>query len=661
MKILVLILLSAATLTAQELPEIKTEFRLGAFGGYSLNRHDTRATLFVGCPECGAFSNGEGAGGIGGIMGEFPIMGKWLDLTASILYAQRGGAFNEAVTGQLPILDPSTGHYTELKRRHAYSANLGYLIGEFGLRIQPLEEVPVYLRLGSALGSPLAPTQNQTEEILSPGGVLYPETNTAIRDVVSNGEIPGVDMLMSATGTLGYNLPIGARMTLSPEIGYAYSLNDVTPNYKWRVNSIQAGAAIKYTFGPEIQPPLPPVPPPPPADPLPPVVALGQDPPRTVRIMQTVVTETFPILPYIFFDSASATIPARYGVAEENVIGTFDERALPHRSLQAYYRILDILGSRMARLGSTTVTLNGTTDGAEITTGSMKYLAQGRAQEVRRYLMTRWGIDGARIKVSTSATPSYPSSTVYGEGMQENRRVEIFTSSDELLQPLIFERFSEYQIDPGSIGFTATAGSAEGIRDWRIEVNAAGRSLMVKEGSSAPPAALDWRLDTETAERIVAALGSSVGGMQGTLTVADASGRPATARMDIPVVVEQNPFEISRLSLVVFDFDRSDIGMQNRRMISSFLSRSMSASSSSSIIGSTDRLGEVEHNQQLSTQRAFAVRDVILTERPDAAISATQGVGPSRLPYDNDLPEGRYYCRTVAVEMKTPIAEVTER
>jgi outer membrane protein OmpA-like peptidoglycan-associated protein len=291
----------------------------------------------------------------------------------------------------------------------------------------------------------------------------------------------------------------------------------------------------------------------------------------------------------------------------------------------------------------------------------MKSLAQGRAQEVRRYLMTRWGIDGARIRLSTSAAPAYPSSAVYGEGMQENRRVEIFTSSDELLQPLIFERFSEYAIDPGSIGFTASAGSAEGIREWKIEVNAGDRPLMVRQGTSAPPSTLDWRLDTENAEQIVGALGSTVGGLQGVLTVADASGRQGRARMDIPVVVEQNPFEISRLSLVVFDFDRSEIGTQNRRMISSFLSRSISPSSSSSIVGSTDRLGEVEHNQQLSTQRAFAVRDVILAERPDATITGTEGVGPSRLPYDNDLPEGRYYCRTVAVEMKTPLAEVTER
>ncbi len=67
------------------------------------------------------------------------------------------------------------------------------------------------------------------------------------------------------------------------------------------------------------------------------------------------------------------------------------------------------------------------------------------------------------------------------------------------------------------------------------------------------------------------------------------------------------------------------------------------------------------HNQQLSEQRAFAVRNVILVERPDATISSTQGIGPSRLPYDNDLPEGRYYCRTVSIEMKTPVAEVTER
>ncbi|MBC8144753.1 MAG: OmpA family protein [bacterium] len=90
-------------------------------------------------------------------------------------------------------------------------------------------------------------------------------------------------------------------------------------------------------------------------------------------------------------------------------------------------------------------------------------------------------------------------------------------------------------------------------------------------------------------------------------------------------------------------------------MVSSFVAGSIATSSTASITGSTDRLGEVAHNTQLSQARAEAVRDLIVAERPGAQITRVEGIGPSKLPYNNDLAEGRYYCRTVAVEVLTPV------
>jgi outer membrane protein OmpA-like peptidoglycan-associated protein len=75
-------------------------------------------------------------------------------------------------------------------------------------------------------------------------------------------------------------------------------------------------------------------------------------------------------------------------------------------------------------------------------------------------------------------------------------------------------------------------------------------------------------------------------------------------------------------------------------------------------VGSTDNLGELSHNQELSTQRAENVRDLILADKPDSKITSTKGIGPSNLLYDNHLPEGRYYCRTVRVEVATPLESI---
>lgn len=642
----------------------KTYFRIGIYGGYAVNMHDTRATLFTGGGECGAFNNGKGSGPAIAVFGEIPMVGEWLDLVIGVGFLQRGGTFGEVYTGGLPVLDPgTTNSYVQLQRRHTYSADLGYVVGELGARITPFAKFPLYIRLGGAAGVPgTAPTHRQTEEILAPTGVLYPETNTAIREV-SSGEIKDVGLHIAASGAIGYPFPLSMRLTASPEVSFYYPFTDVTPNYRWRITSVQGGIALRFSFGkmPEFPRPAPPVEPPPvvvEAEPESPRALLATARPGKIKIVETVVTETFPILPYIFFDSVSSDIAPRYRRIEPSNAASFSEQALPHRSLGAYYEMLNIVGNRLLRRGSSKIVLNGTTDGTEErVAGAANNLARARAQAVKDYLVSVWGIDPKRIAITTSAQPTFPSSMQYAEGAEENRRVEIITSDDEILQPIIFERFNEYTIEPKQIPFTANASGPAEIREWRLDVAAGGERVWGAEGSGNPPPAMNWALDTETAARLAKHFNGE-GTLDCRLDVRDANGRSGSGSYAQPVLKEMNPFEVSRLSLIVFDFDKANINAQNQRMISSFVAQSMQPTSQASIVGSTDRLGEMEHNQQLSVARAVAVRDLVLKEQPKANITNVEGVGPSRLLYDNATPEGRYYCRTVTVEVKTPIADV---
>ena len=133
---------------------VSTTARLGFYGGYGLNFHDTKADLFSGGGECGAFNSGQGNGFNVGAFGELPIVGNWIDLVLGVSYAQRGGKFGEVYTGGLPILDPNSGEYVQLQRKHSYTADLPYILGELGVKITPLEEIPVYIRVGGSVASP---------------------------------------------------------------------------------------------------------------------------------------------------------------------------------------------------------------------------------------------------------------------------------------------------------------------------------------------------------------------------------------------------------------------------------------------------------------------------------------------------------------------------
>ena len=378
------------------------------------------------------------------------------------------------------------------------------------------------------------------------------------------------------------------------------------------------------------------------------------------HIIETTVTETFPILPYIFFDSASAIISDRFAQITSAQAAQFKESDLPHRSLESYYQILNVVGSRMQANPEATLTINGTTDGQEGKSNNdgmhdvEKELARRRAIAVRDYLVTTWNIDPTRLIISTTDVPKNPSSTEYPEGFEENRRSELSSNNDQILKPIIHERFREESTLLKTIPISLTASSSIGVRNWHLAIASHGSTVYETSGDGAPPSSLDWKPSDGQVESLAKTLGLK-DSLTLTLDAAATNGAHSTQQASFPASKTINPFELSRLSLIVFDFDQSAIDQQNQRMIAQFVAKSLYDASTATITGSTDNLGELDHNQKLSEARAFNVRDLILADKPTATITSTKGIGPSNLLYDNHLPEGRYYCRTVKVEVETPL------
>lgn len=638
----------------------RVTFRTGVHAAYAWNFHKTTSSVFAGGLECGAFGNGSGTGYLVGGFFEVPLLDTLLSLHGGVNLIQRGGSFGEVVVGGLPILDPNTNQYTTLERRHSYDAGLAYLQTEFGVRLT-LPWFPLYVRGTGALGFAMTSTYEQREEILAPQGVLYPETNTTEREVGS-GDLQEVENFISAAGTIGYEFPLSTRLSIAPEISYYHPFNNVTLNRDWTIATVLAGAALRWSFGPLEEKPIleaPPLPPGEPTEPpsiLPPTAMLHVTSPKELSILKTVVTETFPILPYIFFDSNSANIPGRYNSLTPDNAQTFNEDDISWRSLEAYYNLLNIIGRRMTADESVRITVNGTTDGREAGTreGATK-LAQGRSAAVKDYLVKTWGIRPDRITTTITGKPEYPSSEEYREGFEENRRVEIKSNNPNTLRPIVHERFNEYSYNPDQIRMNLGADASEGIASWRLGVAAGPQQAMIRGGEGTPPSSLGIGIDQESAEKIASGI-SGNGSLNAELTVRSHNGLTATQNASIPTTVDLNPFEVSRLSLIVFDFDKAEITASNQSMVKAFVADALKDGSTMTIVGSTDQLGDTAHNKALSLARAQTVQSLIMKDHPKAVITSVEGVGP-RMRYDNSTPEGRYYCRSVTVEVKTPITQ----
>jgi outer membrane protein OmpA-like peptidoglycan-associated protein len=632
-------------------------FRLGAFAGFGYNRHRTVQDVFPGGSECGRFVDGEGNGWYGGITAELPVL-PWLRGTLRLGYEQLDGSMR--VTCDNGIIVPrADGSFEPLIREHRKDAFLHYGMLEIAAKIRPLE-LPLFASVGIGLGAPIfGATYDQSERIVSPSDALFPG-NVATRRL-DGGALEPTQTRMALAAGLGYTFTLHNGVEASPFAEYVHAFENVTASGDdWRVHRFRAGVSVTWDVtvreaAPPPPAPMPVAPPPPPTPiveappPKPrPTIAAATD--ARIAVTETYVTETFPLLPYVFFDKDADTLKSIYtrGLAADGS-AQLRENDLPRETLAIYHRLLDITGARMREDASIRVTLVGSTDDRGSEAGNVA-LARGRAEAVRAWLVERWGIDGERIRTTVQALPPVPTSRVYAEGDEENRRVDIVSESAALFRPVVHERFSEYELTPPRLVMALGAQGEARVARWDVRVVRGSDVLARFDGTGAPPDSLAWQPDDA-----VAALVRDGERLRAVLTLVDERGVWDEASLEIPVTKTVSTYEVGRLSLIVFDFDRADISPQNRRMISRFVSTAITPESTVRVTGSTDALGEAVHNERLSAARAENVKAIILEARPAYRSLEARGIGEAPHLYDNLLPEGRFYCRTVAVEVRTPL------
>jgi outer membrane protein OmpA-like peptidoglycan-associated protein len=296
------------------------------------------------------------------------------------------------------------------------------------------------------------------------------------------------------------------------------------------------------------------------------------------------------------------------------------------------------------------MTLTGTTDGSEASA-----VARQRAEAVARYLTEVWGIGADRIAVQSRGLPEKPSGSRTPEGREENRRVEITSNNPALLAPLQIEEVQQV-LKPPFVRFHPSITATAGLNRWRFEVRHGNTILRENEGLSSYPDSITWNW-----RGLDGALPVVESPLRFTLYARDTDGSEVTtAPQEIPVslvTLERKQLEqlpdrtIEKISLILFDFDRSDLGSQNLQLLDLAAER-LTERSSVLIRGYTDRMGADDYNLALSQRRSSAVRDALSPRLQGRSIRA-EGVGETSLLYDNDLPEGRFYCRTVQILVET--------
>jgi len=640
--------------------------RFGLYGSFGLNFHSTNFSGVSGIPNCCTkFQNAFGTGANVGATFDFPI--DYLSaISIRLSYGTIGAAFSEIESTDLMI----DGTVQKGKFEHRLNAVSSNLI------LEPLYSRRLWQSLwghgGISLALPASTKFSQIEAIIDPADRgVFVEEQTSYRNDTS-GVLTGFSgLLIGLSLGVSYELPMTKErwLLLVPSLFFRQYFNNAIDNGNWKITTLDLGLGIKYKT-----PPVPPPPPPPPISPpfpanlampkpLPKLIAkinaVEIDPDGKEKKLSGIKIEDFvsfnmkPLLSYVFFDEGSHQIPSRYIKYDNKSKNNFKYEVLQKlNDIETYYHVLNIIGKRLNQDSSITVSIVGCNANVGVEKND-KVLSRERAFAVRDYLRDVWNVNEKRMRIEIRNLPKEASKSDTSSGQAENRRVEITTKFVELTKPVI-AKDTLRQVSKTTIRFLPEVESELEIKDWKVTAVQGNKVIFEKNGSNIPPKSIDWEISSESSD-----VPNQAGKITFNLEVSDKLSQVAkspNATMSVEqLTVQKKRYERRKdkefefYSLILFDYGKTTLASEHKEVVDFVKSRIIDGSKVM-VFGYTDSMGDDAINLRIATQRAKAVAD-----RLNLSDVEYKGIGEAELLFNNELPEGRFYCRTVRINVETEI------
>lgn len=672
--VVLLVSMTALSLRAQnvatEASQTCNKLSAGIMLGGSFNMHRGILTTNEGILECGRFENANTLGWIGGNYANIPLSS---DIALSVrLYYHKANATFTADNPVQPLIALGDGSTTALQTQHDLDVSLDYVnldvLGQYFLSRN------IYAAFGLSSGMAARNAFEQQESIIAPQGTNFLDGSTTRRIAAGyftdeQGNRATNNVRIAGVAGVGAMLPLGSSFILNPELSFQYAFSRVISSADWKVHAVRGSIGVLYIL--ESAPPPKPIIVPEPKQPeaprvvmAPPVVSLEVNNVNSdgsvegyaeVTIQNHRTMDILPLLPYVFFNASSLSLPERYHALTAETASSFRENQLSNDQLGVYYELLNIIGARMKLYPEAKLSLVGCIEPMDDGTAN-KSLASQRAAAVREYLRSVWGINDERISIRSRELPEIVSTRSVKDGRAENRRVEITASDPRILAP-VYVRNAKTTITPNAIRLQpaiAYEGKLASVKHSILDNS--GRVLGTTTSS-------DAQAKTLTSGELNLASLNSTQPLRAITELTTDDGKTARSERSIPVrrsftssrgnaeVVKDTVVE--RYSMILFNFDRSSTIASNNDQILSLIRSRIRTTSSVSIEGMTDYIGKAQNNQRLSEARANAVQNSIEAFIKPVDVQ-TKGSGEVKL-FDNALPEGRFYNRRVFVEISTPL------
>lgn len=390
----------------------------------------------------------------------------------------------------------------------------------------------------------------------------------------------------------------------------------------------------------------------------------SEEPLTKINIEEFPSDKIHSLLSYVFFDENSAYVPLRYKQlsSSKDTKDFAPERLVNRETLEVYYDILNVIGYRLQQSTKATITITGCNAQSGFEAHNTE-ISMRRAQAVQQYLSAVWRIPTSRMLIEPRDLPEKSSKQGEAYGDQENRRVELHASWD-IMKPVVLTDTLR-DASPAVVRLRPHILDTVGVLRWRLFVEQSGRVLKRWSGSgyASLPRHLDWYISKK---QNAVPLDTSV--VQCLLEVVyKYQSRPVTSRLlTIPVervsIAEKRAKKADdlakhRYNLILFDVGSDHLSGVNERIVSSIRNTTLFATTSNvRILGYSDAIGADDVNLLLSQRRAESAAQTLAVTPQMVGQLIVRGRGEAvPMLYENDTPEGRFYCRAVVIEIDTPI------
>lgn len=662
MKKLILVLLALVlpiTLISQS--KIDQIGDIGIYGGMGFNSYSTSFQSLPGFPCCSPnYESGNGLGMNFGFLANYNI-NRDLQIGVKIGFSDLSALISQTENG---IFDNNLGTKSNGVIRHDLDVSLPSILFEPTISTSIIENLKGFVGLG--FNYLLSAELSQKEILEQPTDVTF-ENGRATRNEIS-GSLENISSILPLVSIgASYDLPLDNNndMFLSPTISYTHRFGNVVPDVDWTVSTLNLDVQIKYNLKekPIVKEPEPIVP----VEPeiIIPIATSAIAADFQVKLNEEYSSDTIfvkydkdlkfeAILGYVFFEENEANIPTRYDLISNKEAEVFKTDKLNFdNSLSGYHNILNILGQRFQKFPDVKIDLIGCNSDFDIEQGN-KELSQKRAETVRDYFVNTWKLNPDRFTISARNLPETPSKTDNEFGRAENRRVEIVPQDWTIFKPQLMSDTTSSTDKNLEVTMLPKVDSKLPLTNWEIEIFNNEGVKKSFSGLGNPPESLEWNPIEDLGK-----LPTEDNPLSFKLNVRDSIGTEKSFAGEI-LTNEKNSSEMSfvqkfvndakieKYNLILFGYNITQLPPVAEVTLNLVKERITDKSQIVSIEGYSDMIGDEEYNVKLSYDRAIAVAKAL-------EVSNDKAIGRGKVKneiYDNKLPEGRFYSRSVIVTLK---------